>query len=108
MSTDHIFRQWINLKLVPALVEHNKLTSKQIIGVKSIDIRLQTANEVFALTFCYFVQINGITRDDNGDNVETFSIVVKVTENIQENCVRCRFVIFYTKLKLTVQEKCQF
>lgn len=83
MSTDSIFRQWINQKLVPVLVEHNKLTSKQIIAVKSIDIRLQTASEVFALTFCYFVQINGVTRDDNGDTIETFSVVVKVSENVQ-------------------------
>lgn len=87
MSTDHIFRQWITQKLVPELVEHNKLTSKQIIAVKSIDIRLQTANEVFALTFCYFVRISGITPDGNGDAIETFSIVVKVSENIEQSCV---------------------
>lgn len=79
MSTDQFFRQWIELDLVPRLVKGNKITPEQIVAVKSIEIRLQSSKEVFALTYCYFVDIGVVVRDATAtDTVRMISVVVKV------------------------------
>lgn len=79
MSTDQHFRQWIERELVPRLVKGGTLTPQPIVAVKSTEIRLQSPNEVFSLTYCYFVDIGVAVRDAAAaDSVQIFSVVVKV------------------------------
>lgn len=82
MSDDQSFNRWMTQTLLPNLINRNKLTSKQLVNIASFNCRLQSRDEVFSLTACYFVDINVITRDASGETTETVSIVVKVINNI--------------------------
>lgn len=89
MSTDQLFRQWIERELVPRLVKGGTLTPQPIVAIKSTEIRLQSHNEVFSLTYCYFVDIGVTVRDAAAaDSVQIFSVVVKVLETM-DTTMRC-------------------